>query len=455
MEHAIHALSLNSSNTPSRSRASSSALPLDTRLLLSALHEMVRTNRVLASRQQHLNEVSQQLHAMNFFLNYANYQKTKSMLVDHDAMKSELECGKLLLSDLRAVVSSQENAIQGLTVEVEDLNGQVVQSEQHCAELQEQVTQQRSQLDAALQEYALQLGRQAAQLHTQEQALARMLAVRFRVDLGLDVLIALCAWYLSHHSLFSFFLRLILRRALHGNAWPLGRTERENVLRAVQVVQLAVFIAIFLRFRSFCTQHGLHQRIGSPSLYAQGLLSAIGWGWRWACGDKEECAEEEEKEKAIVPSSSSSSSTTSIISSTLSPALAYASHLAYSAADIIRARVMGRGESKEEEMVRSAAAAAGAVHPAPPSSSHSSPSTLFSSSSYAPSAPPADLATSWTNIEQQNGAVGANVHAGSIVDGNRFGAAAASGYTVYTPIITPFTTHYPQVYTDGMTSRRV
>lgn len=162
---------------------------------------------------------------------------------------------------------------------------------------------QREVLDAAITEYDERLAEQSRQLAQTDRALQALLSVRFRMDLVVDIGVALLArwvaasrpsaWLLSWLSVVLVRQTQPQKMQLQGGTG--GRSSRaasrvammqlhRRRRLAVQLGQLAVFAAVAQRLRQVCAEQGLHSQVGTPNRYTKAALATCMRTWRSVVG---------------------------------------------------------------------------------------------------------------------------------------------------------------------------
>lgn len=240
-----------------------------------ALKEMVRTNAVRASRQAQLNETNSQLHAMHFFLHYCNAERSLSLKKEYESVRASIDEGRNMLAQMGSVIASQDAALTTLGTSMAALDVRATEQGQRVTEIEDELATQKTALAEAMAEYEARLAAQEKEFRAQEAVLARLLSVRFKIDFGLDALMALMAWYAAHNGLVTIMAGYLGQNVIFRNAD--GRRTRNRYTRNwITVVQLMLFAVLLRRLRRLALENGLHHAIGSYTKYAQFVARMCG-----------------------------------------------------------------------------------------------------------------------------------------------------------------------------------
>jgi len=241
-----------------------------------ALREMVRTNQVRATRQQQLNETNAQMHAMSFFLHYCNAERSLRAKREYDQVRASIEEGRSMLAQMSTVVASQEVALASLGSSMAAMESRAEATAERVGVVEDELDAQKAALAQAMAEYEARLAAQERDMRAQEAVLARLLSVRFKMDFGLDTLLALLSWYVAHNSLVRVVANHVAMKLLFRAGTLAKRVRRDRARTFTTVVQLVLFALLLRRARRWAQEAGLHHAIGSYTKYAQFLAQMCG-----------------------------------------------------------------------------------------------------------------------------------------------------------------------------------
>jgi hypothetical protein len=183
-----------------------------------------------------------------------------------------------MLAHMSSVVASQEVALASLGSSMAEMESRAEATAERVDGLEDELAAQKASLAQAMAEYEARLAASERDMRAQEAVLARLLSVRFKMDFGLDVLLALISWYLAHNAL----LRVVANNVALKLLWRAGsgglgkRVRRDRARTFVTLVQLVVFGLLLRRARRWAQEAGLHHAIGSYTKYAQFLAQMCG-----------------------------------------------------------------------------------------------------------------------------------------------------------------------------------
>jgi hypothetical protein len=242
----------------------------------SMLHEMIHHNELRSNRQDRINLANQQLHAMNFFLNYANAHKSKALTQEYQTVRKEIDVGRTMLAEMQTVIQSQESALTNLNDHVRTISGDVESQQAQYHELQSNLEVQRETLDQAMQDYSNKLQAQENLIKQQEQNIERLLSVRFRLDFGIDCLIVLLAWYCSHMKLMRNLSKfsILLFYPVSGLTSESRYLRNKKINNLLSLLQLAAFAVLIKKFRHVAVNNGIHNTVGNYSKYVQWIAGS-------------------------------------------------------------------------------------------------------------------------------------------------------------------------------------
>ena len=241
-----------------------------------ALREMLRTNSVRASRQAAINETNAQMHAMHFMLGYCNAERSMRLQREYESVRAQIEEGRTILAQMGSVIASQDMALASLGSSLTAMEERASETAGRVAGVEDELAAQKAALASAMAEYEQRLAAQEREMRAQEASLARLLSVRFRIDFGLDVLMALLSWYLAHNGLVALVAQYLGQNVLFRSVAGGRRTRNRYTRHTVSAVQIVLFLALLRRMRRFALEQGLHHAIGSYSKYAQFVARMCG-----------------------------------------------------------------------------------------------------------------------------------------------------------------------------------
>lgn len=275
---ASHGVGLLAASSSASSQALSSMVSLrrsEMQALTSALRELLHSSAVRARRQDSLHATSEKLHAMHFFMNFCNAERSHRLEKEYSELRSHMETGRALLTHMGSVISQQEEALQNLDATVNTLSSHAEEQDARVLSIEESLVQQKQALAAAMAEYEARLSLQEAEFRKQESILARLLSVRFKLDFALDLLLLLLGWYGAHNGFSHAILSFIGRNVVFRNAE--GRRQRNRQTRTfVALFQFALFLLLVQRLRKLALASGLHHAIGGYGKYVAFLGQTAG-----------------------------------------------------------------------------------------------------------------------------------------------------------------------------------
>jgi hypothetical protein len=189
-----------------------------------------------------------------------------------------IEEGRSMLAHMSSVVASQEVALASLGSSMAEMESRAEATAERVDGLEDELAAQKASLAQAMAEYEARLAASERDMRAQEAVLARLLSVRFKMDFGLDVLLALISWYLAHNALLRVVANNVALKLLwRAGSGGLGKLVRRDRARTfVTLVQLVVFGLLLRRARRWAQEAGLHHAIGSYTKYAQFLAQMCG-----------------------------------------------------------------------------------------------------------------------------------------------------------------------------------
>lgn len=241
-----------------------------------ALREMLRTNSVRASRQAAINETNAQMHAMNFMLGYCNAERSMRLQRQYESVRAQIDEGRTILAQMGSVIASQDLALASLGSSLTAMEERASETAGRVAGVEDELAAQKAALASAMAEYEQRLAAQEREMRAQEASLARLLSVRFRIDFGLDVLMALLSWYVAHNGLVALVAQYVGQNVLFRSVAGGRRTRNRYTRHTVSAVQILLFMLLLRRMRRFALDQGLHHAIGSYAKYAQFVARMCG-----------------------------------------------------------------------------------------------------------------------------------------------------------------------------------
>ena len=224
--------------------------------------------------QYNVNATNQQLHAMNFVMNYANATRNQTLSTQCTQLAEQVSVGHEMISSMRTTIAQQEHELDVLNTQVASLED-VTQSQGATVEVMAaNLEQQRTTLQTAMQTYEQRLDEQMQHIRQQEETLERLLTVRFRLDFGVDLVILLAAWYVSKQSLLDYIMRSIIGTLIVSRRNVAELTDQQRLIRGrqlnalVQTFQIILFLFIVRRARQWAEDNGVHNAVGSYTSYA-------------------------------------------------------------------------------------------------------------------------------------------------------------------------------------------
>lgn len=243
-----------------------------------AMQRATKIHMLAIVRQHQINQVNNQLHSLHFFTGYCNVVKTKQLhqgLVD---VRRGMQEGQVALGSLQHALMAQGTMVRRLDQSLHDLNDQVQVQEEKTERLETEVQQQRNDLTAALEDIDNQLTCQQASILEQDEALQRLLKVRFRLDFAVDATIMLVSYWSSSSRITSWILSPVVATlsTLSAKSLPsdpilrvgFRRHNRQRSKLMAQVMKLSLTMVVFRYLKRVAVRNGLHSLVGSFASYS-------------------------------------------------------------------------------------------------------------------------------------------------------------------------------------------
>jgi len=246
----------------------------DVNRLTCLLRDVLSSNAASAARIQQSQVASSQLHALSFFLHAASAERSQRLAREYEHIRHSIARGTQLLSSMSTVLERHEGCLGELGAEVEVATEAAQRAANRAEEVGQRLEETEAEVTRAMAVFEERLAKQQLEFRKQEAQLARLLAVRFKMDFALDLAVAGVAWYGSHNAITSTFLSLFSHRIISRFLVraPNGGGRRARNRRADFVTtlgQLLLFLYLMRRIRALMTQMGLHHAIGSYTKYAE------------------------------------------------------------------------------------------------------------------------------------------------------------------------------------------
>jgi hypothetical protein len=244
--------------------------------------EMQRFQLMSLQKQDGINRANSKLHQLNLFMNFNNAKNTQQLKDEYDKIRGEIEQGHLMVANLQHHLQHQGRSLIALEGNVDTIGENVEKQAKQYDSLSLEVTEQKHELTAAITDIEGKLEQQELLIRAQEQTLHRLLAVRFRMDFGVDCGIVMAAWYVTNLRLSTFFLKngaaLVLKlfRARPGGTPRMLRFQRHRRMALLlQLFRMLVMGGLVRQLKSGAVNNGLHNLVGSYPTYANGVGSFL------------------------------------------------------------------------------------------------------------------------------------------------------------------------------------
>lgn len=249
----------------------------DLSVLARGLKELLHQH---SDRQQHVNQMNNQLMAYNFMLHYVQSSKTQKLQDDYAIMKQNIDTGALMLNQLNTELVQQQYQITQLESTVSNIELDVEKQHEQYNELNDELLQQKSTLEHAMEDYDARIAAHELMLQQQSTQLERLLNIRLRVDFGIDVLIVCVALYLSKIGALPAIIKVIAHLTVpstNNNDMKYRLDRKRRLYAFISIIRILVFTFIVKRLRTLAQQNGLHNNLGNSMKYTYLAKSGISY----------------------------------------------------------------------------------------------------------------------------------------------------------------------------------
>ncbi|KJE92435.1 hypothetical protein CAOG_03411 [Capsaspora owczarzaki ATCC 30864] len=210
------------------------------------------------ARQRQINEAHGKLSKLNTFVSFAS-------LMRQQQLEGIARRGAHQISQLQVNVREHAHTIDRMNDSIDHLEDEVEARRLESERLRVDLSLQRTMLDTSLQEYRTELEQHRAAMAQQQQTLNAMFMRRMNRDLLMDSGLTVVGFLAVNSFLVDFPLRLALVMV--------PREKMRVWLR--QVVKLGLIAAITRTLKRFASGLGLHNNVGSVTMYAKWLLFSL------------------------------------------------------------------------------------------------------------------------------------------------------------------------------------
>jgi hypothetical protein len=243
---------------------------------------MQRFQLLSIQKQEEINRANSKLHQLNLFMNYNNAKNTQALKEEYERIKGEIEQGHMVVAGLQHSLQHQGRSLIAMEGNVDSLGEDVEQQAKRYDSLSLEVSEQKHDLTTAISDIESKLEQQQQLIRAQEQTLQRLLAVRFRMDFGVDCGIVMVAWYVTNLRLSTFFLKncaafiLKLFRVPPGSTPKLMKYQRYRRMALIlQATRMLVIGVLVRQLKVGAVNNGLHNLVGSYPTYVNQLTTFL------------------------------------------------------------------------------------------------------------------------------------------------------------------------------------
>ncbi|MES1914690.1 MAG: hypothetical protein MHM6MM_006736 [Cercozoa sp. M6MM] len=238
--------------------------------------------------QMRINRANSQLHALSLFSNYANALRAARLQQAHEVIREDMRRGEAKLHSLQNTVG--------------DLESENERQREAVRGLSESLEQERTETRRRLAQYDAELEQTQQTLRDQQMRLDRMLALRFRVDGGVDAALCVAALLLVRSWPFRLSSRMVavlvsrvLQPSLCAEAFaklPSDMVSAQRLMaearkrrglvrlrkwrrRHARLALFVFFLTTVTLLRKTCASHGLHSGTGSFRGYLRAAVASL------------------------------------------------------------------------------------------------------------------------------------------------------------------------------------